>query len=192
MKATSNWLENHIPDAKRIRSKYNIIIAREFNTCLCGIDKRMPWYVVEDLVFFKKMTIGSTVVMGRHTMESLNNKPLPGRVNVVLSKTLITPPEGFIIIRDIREVLMFQGTIFFIGGPSLLSLISSDYISFPEYTLFLSELNIPSVSTLQGEKIYLHDNVLFGKRKIELALSSDWLNSEISNIQLKFQGFYIK
>ena len=48
----------------------------------------MPWHVPEDLKHFKEVTIGSPVVMGRRTWESLNPKfrPLPGRDNYVLSR----------------------------------------------------------------------------------------------------------
>lgn len=191
MKATSNWLENHIPDAKRIRSKYNIIIAREFNTCLCGIDKRMPWYVVEDLQFFQKITTGSIVVMGRNTMESLKNKPLKNRVNVVISKSLVEVPEGFLLIRDLSEVSYFAGTVFFIGGPSLLASVLDKPLMFPDITLYLSELDIPKYE-MNGRPIYLHDMAIFGRyRKVMQLFSSGWLYSSFSNVRLKFQGYRI-
>lgn len=62
--------------------------------CYCnnnGIGKgnELPWYLPEDLKFFKEQTIGKTVIMGRKTYESLPEKfrPLPNRKNIVISKT---------------------------------------------------------------------------------------------------------
>lgn len=50
-----------------------------------GINNGLPWHLPEDLQHFKNKTIGSVVVMGRSTYESLG-KPLPGRINIVLSR----------------------------------------------------------------------------------------------------------
>lgn len=52
-----------------------------------GAEGTMPWHVPEDLAYFKQVTRGSPVVMGRHTWESLPEafRPLPGRVNVVIT-----------------------------------------------------------------------------------------------------------
>ena len=52
---------------------------------IIGIDNRMPWEIPSELKHFKEYTMGSTVVMGRKTFESIGSKPLPGRENVVLS-----------------------------------------------------------------------------------------------------------
>ena len=50
-----------------------------------GTGTDMPWDVPEDLKFFKEVTMGHPVIMGRKTWESLPFKPLPGRANHVLS-----------------------------------------------------------------------------------------------------------
>lgn len=52
-----------------------------------GADGAMPWHVPEDLAYFKQVTHGSPVIMGRRTWESLPTafRPLPGRVNVVVT-----------------------------------------------------------------------------------------------------------
>jgi dihydrofolate reductase len=52
-----------------------------------GADGGLPWHLPEDLVLFRRLTMGSTVVMGRRTWESLPDRfrPLPGRANVVLT-----------------------------------------------------------------------------------------------------------
>jgi dihydrofolate reductase len=56
---------------------------------IIGRDGKMPWHVPEDLQHFKEVTAGKPVIMGRRTWESLPNayKPLPGRVNIVVSSS---------------------------------------------------------------------------------------------------------
>lgn len=57
---------------------------------IIGRDGKMPWHVPEDLQHFKEVTAGKPVIMGRRTWESLPNayKPLPGRVNIVVSSSV--------------------------------------------------------------------------------------------------------
>ena len=51
-----------------------------------GLNGKMPWgHIKEDMEFFRGLTTGSTVIMGRITFESLGNKPLPNRKNIVIS-----------------------------------------------------------------------------------------------------------
>jgi dihydrofolate reductase len=52
-----------------------------------GLGNALPWKLGEDLKRFKRLTLGHPVVMGRRTWESLPFKPLPGRENIVLSRT---------------------------------------------------------------------------------------------------------
>lgn len=65
-------------------------INKDIKTGKLGIGKdcSIPWYLPEDLQFFKQQTYGGIVVMGRKTYESMNYKLLPGRDNIILSQTL--------------------------------------------------------------------------------------------------------
>lgn len=63
--------------------KVSIVAAVAKNGTI-GLDNRLPWHLPEDLAFFKQTTLGCPVLMGRKTYESIN-RPLPGRLNVVLS-----------------------------------------------------------------------------------------------------------
>ena len=51
-----------------------------------GKDGAIPWHISDDLKRFKALTMGHTIVMGRKTWDSLPKKPLPGRVNVVVTR----------------------------------------------------------------------------------------------------------
>lgn len=66
-----------------------------------GADGRIPWHIPEDLKFFKRTTLGHAVLMGRKTYESIG-KPLPGRENIVLSRTAEFP--GVRMVRSLDEV----------------------------------------------------------------------------------------
>lgn len=58
-----------------------------------GLDNKMPWHLPADLKHFKAMTLGKPIVMGRKTWESLG-RPLPGRLNLVVSRQPDLRPEG--------------------------------------------------------------------------------------------------
>ena len=73
-----------------------------------GIRNGLLWHISEDLKHFKALTMGHTVIMGRRTYESLG-KPLPGRSNIVLSRSG-KKLEG--ILRDLND----QPEVFIIGG----------------------------------------------------------------------------
>lgn len=51
-----------------------------------GADNRMPWHLPDDLKHFKTLTQGKPVVMGRKTFESIGRRPLPHRLNIVVSR----------------------------------------------------------------------------------------------------------
>ena len=71
-----------------------------------GKDDTMPWYCKRDLVFFRNCTMGNVVIMGRTTFESLGSKPLPGRCNIVVSRTLdIEPIDNLIVCRSIFQAM---------------------------------------------------------------------------------------
>lgn len=52
-----------------------------------GRKGEMPWHYSEDLKYFKRVTMGHPIIMGRIVFEELNEKPLPGRENIVLSRS---------------------------------------------------------------------------------------------------------
>lgn len=63
-----------------------IIVAVADNRAI-GENGTLPWHISEDLKFFKRTTMGSPVIMGRKTFSSLG-RPLPGRKNIVLSRSV--------------------------------------------------------------------------------------------------------
>ena len=82
-----------------------------------GRNGDLPWRLSGDLQWFKKITMGHTILMGRKTWDSLP-KALPGRENWVLSRRNLRS-EGmrlFSSLKDVAEHLPDQQTLFVIGG----------------------------------------------------------------------------
>jgi dihydrofolate reductase len=86
-----------------------------------GRDGGLPWYLPEDLAHFKALTLGATVVMGRATWQSLPEsvRPLPGRRNVVLSRSTALTLGGAEVVADVATALHQDGDVWVIGGGSV-------------------------------------------------------------------------
>ncbi|TYB95218.1 dihydrofolate reductase [Micromonospora sp. WP24] len=84
-----------------------------------GRDGALPWHLPEDLKHFRELTTGATVLMGRRTWESLppRFRPLPGRRNLVLSRT---PQEGVETFSDLsRALAAASGDVWVMGGAAV-------------------------------------------------------------------------
>jgi dihydrofolate reductase len=83
----------------------------------------IPWQLPEDLIHFKGLTMGHTVVMGRRTWESLPAKfrPLPGRRNVVLTQQTGFTAQGATVVRSLDEALTDPDT-WVVGGEQIYTL----------------------------------------------------------------------
>ncbi|MGD6777487.1 dihydrofolate reductase [Sutcliffiella horikoshii] len=94
----------------------SIIVATDRNN-LIGKDNDLPWRIPTDLAYFKKVTMGSTIVMGRKTYESIG-KPLPYRRNIILSRQDFHA-EGCETLHSLEEVQQLNKDgeeLFIIGG----------------------------------------------------------------------------
>src|SRR4029453_2759296 len=95
------------------------IVAVDRNGAI-GKGGKLPWHYSADMKFFKETTTGNAVVMGHKTWLTLT-KPLPNRLNIVLSrKSEIEPEESVLVLRDIKSVLAtaesLKTDLFVIGG----------------------------------------------------------------------------
>jgi dihydrofolate reductase len=83
-----------------------------------GADGGLPWHLPEDLALFRRLTTGSTVVMGRRTWESLPDRfrPLPGRTNVVLTSDPDWSADGARRASSVAQVLAGHDSFWVIGG----------------------------------------------------------------------------
>jgi dihydrofolate reductase len=88
-----------------------------------GKKGKLPWHYPADMKFFKNTTMGHAVVMGRKTWLTMK-KPLPGRLNIVLTRDgNLEPQESLLVLSDIESVLSFNNSIttdmFIIGGAQI-------------------------------------------------------------------------
>jgi len=86
-----------------------------------GRNGGLPWKLSADLKWFKKVTLGFPIVMGRVTMESIG-RPLPGRRNLVISRSLASVPEGFELVPSCEaamEALAGETEASVIGGAQI-------------------------------------------------------------------------
>ncbi len=98
----------------------SMIVARSRNHVI-GRDNQMPWKISADLQFFKRVTMGFPVIMGRKTWESIG-RPLPGRRNIVVSRNPDLILNGAELASSLDEALnRLSGTprVFVIGGEQL-------------------------------------------------------------------------
>ncbi len=65
----------------------------------------LPWHLPSDLKRFKAITLGKPVIMGRKTWESLPKRPLPGRLNIVLTRDTAYVAEGALVVSTVDDAL---------------------------------------------------------------------------------------
>lgn len=97
----------------------SLIVAMDKNG-LIGKENNLPWNLSADLAYFKKVTIGHTIIMGRKTYQSIG-QPLPGRQNVVITRDPDFVAEGCTICHSIEDALKYgkNEEVFIIGGANI-------------------------------------------------------------------------
>lgn len=95
------------------------LIAAVGENGVIGKENKIPWEIPADLQYFKRLTIGHTIVMGRKTFESIGCV-LPGRENIIVSSTLETLQDA-VIVPTLQMALQIahHEEIFIIGGAQL-------------------------------------------------------------------------
>lgn len=95
-----------------------------------GFDNKLPWHIKDDLKHFKNLTQSDIVIMGRTTYLSIGSKPLPKRMNVVITTDInsVEPKPGVVVFDSIPEALAYAKlyahdnkikNIWIIGGGSI-------------------------------------------------------------------------
>lgn len=101
----------------------SLIAAMDRNR-LIGNDNQLPWHLPADFAWFKSVTMGKPIIMGRKTFDSIG-KPLPGRTNIVLSRTPNVTIEGAVVVSDLEQALAVEPQAeeqMIIGGSSIYAL----------------------------------------------------------------------
>ncbi len=101
-------------------SEIILVVAAAENDVI-GKNGAIPWHLPEDLRRFKALTMGHAIVMGRATWDSLPRKPLPGRRNIVLTRSPGWAADGAVAAASLPQALAEakDGAIFVIGGAQI-------------------------------------------------------------------------
>ena len=100
--------------------KVSIVVAAAENNVI-GRENGLIWKLSNDMKYFKGLTMGHPVIMGRKTFESIG-KPLPGRKNIVITRNQDFTAEGCVVVHTIESALgeaKDAGEVFVIGGENI-------------------------------------------------------------------------
>lgn len=90
-----------------------------------GLNNSIPWHIVGEQAHFKRVTLGHPIVMGRKTWESLPRRPLPGRLNIVVTRNAQYHADGAQVAHSLEAALALCADateVFVIGGAELYAL----------------------------------------------------------------------
>ncbi|KOO50791.1 type 3 dihydrofolate reductase [Priestia koreensis] len=124
---------------------------------LIGADNDMPWRLPADLAYFKKVTMGHPVVMGRKTFESIG-RPLPGRENIVITRNADLHLDGVTIVTSLDELQNASASkeLFVIGGGEVyqqtMAIADRLYITHIEET-FEGDTHFPEIDVSIWEEV---------------------------------------
>lgn len=97
------------------------LIAAMADDRVIGIHNSLPWKLPADMQWFRKHTLGKPVVMGRKTFESFGGKPLPRRLNIVITSDANYAADGATVVHSIDDAIAAAGDVdelMIIGGAS--------------------------------------------------------------------------
>lgn len=114
----------------------SVIVAHGKNGVI-GKGNKLIWHLPNDLAFFKRMTVGKTIIMGRNTFESIG-RVLPDRRSVVLTRNKEAKTQGVEYIHDLSELSKYKKRdCYIIGGAEVYkkALAFADYL----YVTYINE-----------------------------------------------------
>ena len=133
--------------------KISLVVAMSENRAI-GQSGQLLWHLPNDLKHFKKVTMGKPIIMGRTTYESIG-KPLPGRINIILTQNLDYIAPGCVVLHDKTAVFDYcqhEAEIMIVGGAQIYQLFLPDvttiYLTMVHTTL-PGDTHFPEIS-MQG------------------------------------------
>jgi dihydrofolate reductase len=147
----------------------SFVVAMDRNR-LIGKENQLPWHLPADLAYFKKVTTGHTIVMGRKTYESIG-RPLPNRKNVVLTRSEDFEASGCEVVHHLDDVLQMakqEEECFVIGGTQIFSLfwdsVDRLYVTFIDHE-FEGDTYFPEIEQEQWEVVSVDQGIVDEKNQ---------------------------
>ena len=135
----------------------SFLVAMDRNQVI-GYQNELPWRLPADLAYFKEKTTGHKVIMGRKTFESIG-RPLPNRVNIVLTKDRRFFAEGCVVrhsLEDVMALISEEEEAFVIGGAQMFELflpyVDRMYITCIDHE-FCGDTFFPTIDFRQWELV---------------------------------------
>lgn len=158
-----------MPNTMQNKPLVSIIVAISLNNAI-GRNNQLLWHIGEDLKYFKKVTSGHTIIMGRKTWESLG-RPLPNRRNIVISRSqkAIEGAEVFPSIEDALAACNTEGEVFIIGGGEIykqtLPIANRLYLTIVAQMIDNADTFFPVIDFTQWNELE-HESVDYGERML--------------------------
>lgn len=119
-----------------------------------GLEGKIPWHYRGDLQRVKRLTLGTTLIMGRHTWESLGSRPLKGRRNWVVTQRALSGVECFPSVA--AAVAASEGQVWFFGGARVYeeSMAHADFIDMvyvPDHVVDAAAVRFPPIDAALWE-----------------------------------------
>ncbi|GJL81439.1 MAG: dihydrofolate reductase [marine bacterium B5-7] len=108
---------------------------------IIGVGGSLPWHYSEDLKRFKRITMGSSIIMGRKTFDSINRRQLPGRRSLVISRQTIDEVEHFTTIED---ALRAAGEPAWVIGGAQIYALAMPYLDVIDMTIVPDRIDAPN------------------------------------------------
>ncbi|ARJ37602.1 dihydrofolate reductase [Sporosarcina ureae] len=106
----------------------SLLVAHDLDRVI-GKDNEMPWYIPEELQYFKEKTMGKAIVMGRKTFESIG-RPLKGRLNIVITRNTDYQADGVTVVHDMESAVQlakdYADEVMVIGGAEIFKMSMED------------------------------------------------------------------
>jgi dihydrofolate reductase len=125
--------------------KIALIVATSQNNVI-GLDNQLPWHLPEDLKYFKAVTMGKPILMGRKTYDSIG-RPLPGRDNIVLTRDTNWTADGVEVVNDLDAAIAASEKACKAAGADELMIIGGEQI----YRKFLPLANKLYLTKVEAE-----------------------------------------
>jgi len=155
------------------------LIAAMADNRVIGIKNSLPWKLPSDMRWFRQHTLGKPVIMGRKTFDSFGGRPLPERLNIVITRDVNYAAEGAVVVNTIEQATTEarkdtggDGEAMIIGGASfyeqMLNKVDRMYLTFVganiEGDAWFPEYNPTHWKEIESINVAIDDKNVFAHR----------------------------